>query len=155
MGTVIRPEVSKSNRYWISRHRYYELKHHCLQYPEWQEIVRNIPYLQSRLAANPNHTAEWQDATERLAERLDIYKSKISRVENLVKVAGGDLADWLLIGVTQGVSYVKLRDNYGIPCCKETYYEAYRKFFWLISQELHMLLCKQINSFSKGGFYET
>lgn len=136
MGTVIRPEISKKNQYWISRHRYYELKHHCLQYSEWKNIVKNIPYLQSKLAANSSHTVEWQDATERLAERLDIYNSKISRVENLVKVAGGDLASFLMMGVTKGVSYVKLRDNYGIPCCKETYYEIYRKFFWMLSQEL-------------------
>ena len=35
MGTQIRPELSEKNLYWIDRHRYYELKHFCLQYP-WQ-----------------------------------------------------------------------------------------------------------------------
>ena len=35
MGTVITPEISEKNEYWISRHRYYELKHFCLQYKEW------------------------------------------------------------------------------------------------------------------------
>lgn len=37
MGTVIRPEVSHKNTYYISKHRYYELKHFCLQYPEWRK----------------------------------------------------------------------------------------------------------------------
>lgn len=32
MGTTIRPELSEKNPYWIERHRYYELKHFCLQY---------------------------------------------------------------------------------------------------------------------------
>lgn len=27
------PELSEKNPYWIERHRYYELKHFCLQYP--------------------------------------------------------------------------------------------------------------------------
>lgn len=33
MGTNIRPELSNKSPYWIERHRYYELKHFCLQYP--------------------------------------------------------------------------------------------------------------------------
>ena len=36
MGTRIRAELSEKNKYWISRHRYYELKHFCLQYPSWR-----------------------------------------------------------------------------------------------------------------------
>ena len=42
MATVIRAELSKNNKYWISKHRYYELKHFCLQYPEWQKEYSNI-----------------------------------------------------------------------------------------------------------------
>lgn len=34
MSTTIRPEVSEKNQYWIEKHRYYELKHFCLQYKE-------------------------------------------------------------------------------------------------------------------------
>lgn len=36
MGNIIRAEVSESNPYWIEKHRYYELKHFCLQYPTWK-----------------------------------------------------------------------------------------------------------------------
>ena len=38
MATVIRPEISTKNKYWISKHRHYELKHFRLQYPEWKRI---------------------------------------------------------------------------------------------------------------------
>ena len=37
MSTVIRPELSKNNEYWIPRQRFYELKHFCLQYPSWKK----------------------------------------------------------------------------------------------------------------------
>lgn len=37
MSTTIRPEVSEKNQYWIEKHRYYELKHFCLQYPIWRK----------------------------------------------------------------------------------------------------------------------
>ena len=33
MGTTLRAELSEKNPYWIEKHRYYELKHFCLQYP--------------------------------------------------------------------------------------------------------------------------
>ena len=36
MSTTIRPELSEKNQYWIEKHRYYELKHFCLQYPIWR-----------------------------------------------------------------------------------------------------------------------
>ena len=37
MTTRIRPELSKRNPFWLDRHRYYELKHFCLQYPLWKK----------------------------------------------------------------------------------------------------------------------
>lgn len=32
MTTKIRADISRKNPYWLERHRYYELKHFCLQY---------------------------------------------------------------------------------------------------------------------------
>ncbi len=37
MSVKVRSELSKKNKYWIERHRYYELKHFCLQYPIWKK----------------------------------------------------------------------------------------------------------------------
>ena len=31
---------SQNNEYWISKHRYYELKHFCMQYPLWKAAYR-------------------------------------------------------------------------------------------------------------------
>lgn len=42
MGTTIRPEISKKNRYWIDKHRYYELKYFCLQYPTWKKAHSSL-----------------------------------------------------------------------------------------------------------------
>ena len=42
MATAIRPEISEKNKYWIDRHRYYELKHFCLQYPLWKRAYYAI-----------------------------------------------------------------------------------------------------------------
>lgn len=45
MSTAIRPELSKSSKYWIDRHRYYELKHFCLQYPIWKKAAQLLDAL--------------------------------------------------------------------------------------------------------------
>lgn len=49
MTTSIRPEISRRNQHHISKHRYYELKHFCLQYREWgndeacnKELVKSV-----------------------------------------------------------------------------------------------------------------
>lgn len=42
MGTVIRAEISKKGKWWISKHRYYELKHYCLQYKEMKEELESL-----------------------------------------------------------------------------------------------------------------
>ena len=49
MTTSIRPEIAYSHPYYVSKHRYYELKHFCLQYYEWQgdpngyrQLIRDI-----------------------------------------------------------------------------------------------------------------
>lgn len=76
MGTKIRPELSKKNKYWIPRHRYYELKHFCLQYPEWKEQYTNLssvttPKLTDKVFRNIGHHS---DPTERCAERKIFYQ---------------------------------------------------------------------------------
>lgn len=48
MGTTIRPELSEKNPYWIERHRYYELKHFCLQYPIWKKAYAALDGLSRR-----------------------------------------------------------------------------------------------------------
>lgn len=42
MGTTLRAELSEKNPYWIEKHRYYELKHFCLQYPIWKKAYTTL-----------------------------------------------------------------------------------------------------------------
>ena len=38
----VRAEISEKNKWWLPRHRYYELKHFCLQYPAWKKILAKL-----------------------------------------------------------------------------------------------------------------
>lgn len=135
MGTKIRPELSKKNKYWIPRHRYYELKHFCLQYPEWKEQYINLssvttPKLTDKVFRNIGYHS---DPTEQCAEQKIFYQCRIAMLEQVAVLTDKDLAKYILLAVTYGHSYTYLKTKLDIPCSKDTYYDRYRKFFWILS----------------------
>lgn len=132
MGTAIRPEVSNKNTYYILRHRYYELKHFCLQYPEWKQEYRSLDGLPSRSASGIEHVTGGSvpEPTALYAEARIYYRDRMNMVETAARDAVGDLADLMLRAVTEGVSY----EHISPPCCKEVWYTAYRRFFWLLDK---------------------
>ena len=125
MSTVIRPELSKSSKYWIDRHRYYELKHFCLQYPIWKKAAQ----LLDALSKSPSLLEV------DCAEARSFYLDRIDLLERTAENAAPEIAKYLVTGVTSGVSYDFLKSRLDIPCCKETYYDLYRRFFWLLDRE--------------------
>lgn len=132
MGTVIRPEVSSRNAYYISKHRYYELKHFCLQYAEWKRAYRESDGLPSRPAGAAARTkgSGHSNPTAIYAEARIYYKDLMRMVEENAAKAAGDLAALMLRAVTEGMSY----EHISPPCCKEVWYAAYRRFFWLLDK---------------------
>lgn len=71
MAHDIRPEVSQKNPFWIGKHRYYELKHFCLQYPIWKRARSSLDGLSKRPADLQVFVKSGQmkgDPTERCAQ---------------------------------------------------------------------------------------
>lgn len=136
MATVIRPEISERNKYWIDKHRHYELKHFCLQYPEWKKayvefndsdvplaVIDRIPT--SNLPGDP---------TAKRAMMKTYYADKIKLIEKIALETDKYLYDYILKAVTEGLSYTYLKGVMGIPCGRDMYYDRYRRFFWLLSE---------------------
>ncbi len=135
MTTSVRPELSQRNSYWISRHRYYELKHFCLQYPDWKKNYRSLDGMPTKRPAVTRHEeGTISKPTEMFAEARLYFSKRMEMVEETAKKAAGDLAPLMLKSVTEGISYEKLRASEGVPCCKEVWYAAYRRFFWLLDK---------------------
>lgn len=136
MSTTIRPEISTKNKYWIDKHRHYELKHFCLQYPDWKKRYSEMDDLcltatiWDRMPSSNNPG----DLTAKYAIRKATYGEKIDMVERAAKEADEDLYIYILKAVTEGLSYTYLKSRLDIPCSKDTYYDRYRKFFWLLSE---------------------
>lgn len=137
MSTTIRPETSKKNEFYISKHRYYELKHFCLQYPEWKEKIReleaSIHGSSPRLDDAGYDSLEFSDSTGNQASNIARLKMYCSLVEDAARNCDSELGKYIFNAVTKDISFCTLKTKYGIPCEKEMYYKRYRKFFWLLS----------------------
>ena len=135
MGTTISPEVSKKNPYWIERHRYYELKHFCLQYPIWKKtliFLENIETNDSTIKTDSKLKYYTSMIEERTVAKLYL-EDNIKLVEKAAKETDATLWLFVLLGVTDGIPYDILKLKHNIPCCKDVYYNLYRKFFFLLS----------------------
>lgn len=132
MSTIIRPEISRKNKYWIDRHRHYELKHFCLQYPEWKRAYYLSPGISSSFGNELPGSDSHGDPTAKLATRKVMYMERIKLIERIAGEADKDLRDYILKGVTEGLSYTYLRTKMNMPCSRDMYYDRYRKFFWLL-----------------------
>ena len=136
MSTVIRPEISERSPFYISKHRYYELKHFCLQYPEWQEKLRQIDGLtihKERFASNIKGGG-YSDPTALYAEARIFLSQRIELVDKAAEKGCGYLAKAMVESVTNGISYEKMVARGSVCCGKEAWYVAYRRFFWLLDK---------------------
>ena len=136
MSTLIRPQLSEKNKYYIDKHRYYELKHFCLQYNEWKKAyaacTESIIF-----AANIERESSSNipsDITAKYALKRAYYAERIKIVEKAAMEADEFLFPFILKGVTEGVSYTYLKTKLEMPCGRDMYYDRYRKFFWLLSE---------------------
>lgn len=136
MSTIIRPQVSKKNKYYVEKHRYYELKHFCLQYPIWKKAYKALEGLSSRPVDLEviSKTNRISNPTERCAEAMLKYSGMIEMVEQTAIETDSELYSYILTGVTEGCTYDYLKSRLDIPCCRQTYYELYRKFFYLLNK---------------------
>lgn len=136
MGTVIRAEVSTKNKYWISKHRHYELKHFCLQYPIWKrEYMRLLnASISSSLVERVSSSNLPSDPTGNCVMFKDYYGNKIKLIEEAAMKADELLYEYILRAVTEGLSFTYLQTVLEIPCSRDTYYDRYRKFFWILSE---------------------
>lgn len=136
MGTTIRPELSERNKYWIEKHRYYELKHFCLQYPIWKKAHLALDGLNSRPIdlAGFSKSSQISSPVEKCVEAREFYFDRMEIVEQTAIATDASLYSYILKGVTEGLSYDILKVRLEIPCCRDTYYELYRRFFWLLNR---------------------
>lgn len=134
MSTNIRPEVSKKSEYWIDKHRYYELKHFCMQYPLWKKALRYLDGYSGK-----SKVIEITDVTndtkpvEQFVEQREFYEDRIKLLKTVANETDPVIGPYILRGVAYELSYEVMNAHKPIPCSKDIYYKLYRKFFWILS----------------------
>lgn len=135
MATVIRAEISEKNKYWISKHRHYELKHFCLQYHSWEKMYAELDGFRSaKVDLVPSRSNIPGDPTSACVEIKEAYSERMDLVRRTVFEADPDLANYIFKAVTEDLSYTYLKTKLNIPCGRDMYYDRYRRFFWLLSK---------------------
>lgn len=133
MATAIRPEISKKNKWHLEKHRYYELKHFCMQCPTWR---KELSYLTAW--GDQEHVVrddlDLVRPTEDIAEKRAFYTNRIAMVNKAAAETDLVLGSYILEGIITGKSYDALNAKHRIPACKDVYYELYRKFFYILSE---------------------
>lgn len=134
MSTVIRPELSKKNKWFIEKYRYLELKNFCRQFPIWEKAYQSLNALSKKENDIIQDTQGFEDKTAKTAIAMEFYSKRMDMIKDTCKEADPEIADYILIGVTKGVPYDIIQVNYDIPCSRDTYYDRYRKFFYLLNK---------------------
>lgn len=139
MATTTRPELSEKNEYHISRHRYYELLHFCRQYTEFMAERENILNTCVRPVVTPDKVKAVVSfvenmPTEKWAMKLADVDDKIKLIEETAIEADDQLSGYILMAVTSGLGFDAMKARYDVPCSRNTFYDRYRKFFWILDQ---------------------
>ena len=141
MGTNIRNSISESNPFYISKHEYLMAKHFALQYNEWKKQKKEIETrINSSFKMGGVQNSSLSSPVEKAQEDSEKYTFWMSLVEQAAKIAGEDIWEIVLLGVTSECNYEYLRLVKNIPCCKDVYYRMYRKFYWILNKELSLYL---------------
>lgn len=124
------------SKYNISKERYRELKYFCLQYPDWKKELTVADTVKAAVAKDEGgtHGSAVSDCTSELAAKRIELQRKCSVVEAAAVQADDFINQYIIEAVTGDLSYTYLRTVRGIPCGKNQFYEARRKFFYNLSK---------------------
>lgn len=131
----MKPELSKKNPYWISKHRYLQLVHYCLQYNEWKDLYNTYTGVSAaNLSGMPKSSGNGR-TLENTAIKMAALSAKIELIENAAKETDPFFAPYIIKAVTNdGIGYDYLRTMMRIPCGRRQFYNLRRKFFWILNE---------------------
>ena len=134
MSTRIRPETSKKNPYYISKHRQYELKHFVMQYPEWEEKLKELDGLVKVPCTDADkiNLGSVSDKTGDTAVLMELYSKNIDVVVKAAEETHPMFGILIVKNIICGVSYRDWSD--GKYMSRDEYYKLYRKFYYILDK---------------------
>lgn len=131
-------KARNAKQYNISKHRFLELYHFCCQYPEWKEQLKNMT--DTMRGSDPSKemsAGSGGSATERLALKRATLRERCELIEQTAIEADAELYQYIIEGVTcDYATFRYLKDVRKMPCEKDMYYKARKKFYYILSRKL-------------------
>ena len=116
-------------KYGISKERYRELMYFCMQYQGWKD---RIEYgLKAGCHDGQPHGGSVGNPTEEQAIKNAEYECKAKMIEDTAYETDQELWKYILNSVTMGIPYEYMK----APCGRRQFYDARRKFFYLLSKK--------------------
>lgn len=127
---------SPKSKYYLPRRVYLTVRNYCLNYDAWKKEYRESVGLRNIVAGNGGGGVG--DPTASQAMRLKSISDRIELIEQTAYEVEPSLHPFLLCGVTkERMTFERLQAK-GIPCERKMYYDRRRKFYYLMSQRLHL-----------------
>ena len=125
-------------KYNISKHRFAEVYHFCLQYSEWKDELKYKTDNLNGVQITGMPTAHsGVSSVETLAIRRAILEGKCKVIEQTAIETDSEIYQYILKAVTnEFISYNYLYTVMGIPCSRNTWYERRRKFYYLLAEKI-------------------
>lgn len=132
---TLKAALSQNNPYWIPKERYYELKYFCLQYPHWKVAYHNLNGLEkhSDYVTAPSNPYS-SDPTAKTASRRSYFSDRMDMVKKAAIETDSVIGSYIFKAVINGFSYDVINARESVPCSRCTYYELYRKFFFILDK---------------------
>lgn len=141
MGTSVRTELSKNNKFYIPKWRRLELKYYCMQISDLLKQYDDCVYICKRYAEETkvDPTNKRWSSVEEAAEMRDILSRRINpfayAANDIARLYGEEVASMVQCGVQNNVNYDILVARTGITSCsKRKYYKAYHQFFYILDK---------------------
>ena len=115
--------------YHISRDAYRELLYFCRQYDDKKRKAAEIRLLKVTAPDGMPRGRRTSDTTAQAAEKAARLSNDCSQIEQAAEEAAGDLAPYILLNATRGVSYYAM----DIPASERTFNRLRRKFYFCLA----------------------
>lgn len=133
---MARKELSKKSKYYLPAEEYATAYHYAKRYPSWEAELRAIGGVSGvSYDSEAVQTSYSGDPTQSAGIRRAEVTGKMRIVENAVRAAAPDMAEFLLLGVAYGLTFYQLQER-GIPCGRKYYYDRRRKFYWILAKAI-------------------
>ena len=121
----IRAELSRKNKYWISKHRFYQLYYFCLQWPEKLDRLQELE-------------EDFSPSADGERKQIGVYMSILT---SSAEEASPLYAKAILRKVTsEGTTFHQLKNEMNLSCTSGQFGSLIHRFYWLLSQkELYVL----------------